>query len=135
MPRTYPWPAVCSPISSATYSLRVDETDPTCPRPTSSAHSRLHGQPARDLAAHRARAPWYRRKHTVSIADMLTALRHALLAAQYQQGHPDPHTFDVFPDALLSQLNPAASPETRVAVKLLRIMAEGSFPAAARKER
>lgn len=67
-----------------------------------------HGQPAHDLAAHRARAPWYRTKHTVSVADMLAALRRALLAAQYQQGHPDPHTLDLFPHALLTQLNPAA---------------------------
>jgi hypothetical protein len=48
-----------------------------------------HGHPAADLAAHRARAPWYRHKQTVSVADMLTALRRALLAAQYPQGHPD----------------------------------------------
>jgi len=67
-----------------------------------------HGQPAHDLAAHRARAPWYRTKHTVSVADMLTALRRALLGAQYPQGHPDRHTLDLFQDALLTQLNPAA---------------------------
>jgi len=67
-----------------------------------------HGQPAHDLAAHRARAPWYRTKHTVSVADMLAALRRALLAAQYQHGHPDPHTLDLFPDLLLTQLDPAA---------------------------
>jgi hypothetical protein len=41
-----------------------------------------HGQPAHDLAAHRTRAPWYRHKRTVSVADMLTALRRTLLAAQ-----------------------------------------------------
>jgi hypothetical protein len=67
-----------------------------------------HGQPAHDLAAHRARAPWYRTKRTVSVADMLTALRRALLAAQYPQGHPDQHTLDLFPDALLTHLDPAA---------------------------
>lgn len=67
-----------------------------------------HGQPAHDLAAHRARAPWYRHKRTVSIADMLAALRRALLAAQYQHGHLDPHTLDLFPDALLTGLEPAA---------------------------
>jgi hypothetical protein len=67
-----------------------------------------HGQPAHDLAAHRARAPWYRHKRTVSVADMLAALRRALLAAQYQHGHPDPHTHGLFPDALLTHLNPAA---------------------------
>jgi hypothetical protein len=67
-----------------------------------------HGQPAQDLAAHRARAPWYRHKRTVSVADMLAALRRALLAAQYRQGHPDQHTLDLFPDLLLTQLDPAA---------------------------
>jgi hypothetical protein len=67
-----------------------------------------HGQPAHDLAAHRARAPWYRTKRTVSVADMLTALRRALLATQYQHGHPDQHTLDLFADALLTRLNPAA---------------------------
>ncbi len=67
-----------------------------------------HGQPAHDLAAHRARAPWYRTKQTISVADMLTTLRRALLAAQYQHGHPDLHTLDLFPDALLTGLDPAA---------------------------
>ncbi len=45
-----------------------------------------HGQPAHDLAAHRARASWYRTKRTVSVADMLAALRRCLLAAPYPQG-------------------------------------------------
>jgi hypothetical protein len=67
-----------------------------------------HGHPTADLAAHRARAPWYRHKQTVSVADMLTALRRALVAAQYPQGHPDQHILDLFPAAPLSQLNPAA---------------------------
>jgi len=67
-----------------------------------------HGQPAHDLAAHRARAPWYRHKQAVSVADMVAALRRALLAAQYRHGHPDQHTLDLFPDVLLTQLNPAA---------------------------
>ena len=67
-----------------------------------------HGHPAADLAAHRARAPWYRHKRTVSVADMLTALRRCLLAAQYQQGHADQHILDLFPDLLLTQLGPAA---------------------------
>jgi hypothetical protein len=44
----------------------------------------MHGQPAKDVAAHRARAPWYRHKHAVSFADMLTALRSAIIAAQYR---------------------------------------------------
>jgi hypothetical protein len=67
-----------------------------------------HGHPAQDLVAHRARAPWYRHKRAVSVADMLAALRRALLAAQYQHGRPDPHTLDLFPDALLTRVNPAA---------------------------
>ena len=67
-----------------------------------------HGHPAADLAAHRARAPWYRTKRTVSVADMLAALRRCLLAVQYQHGRPDQHTLDLSPDALLTQLEPAA---------------------------
>jgi DDE superfamily endonuclease len=67
-----------------------------------------HGQPAHDLATHRARAPWYRTKRTVSVADMLAALRRCLLAAQYPHGHPDQHTLELFQDALLTQLDPAA---------------------------
>jgi len=66
-----------------------------------------HGQPAQDLAAHRARAPWYRTKQAVSVADILAAHRRALLAAQYRHGHPDQHMLDLFPDALLTQLDPA----------------------------
>jgi len=46
-----------------------------------------HGQPTLDVAAHRARAPWYRHKHAVSFADMLTALQRAIIAAQYRPGH------------------------------------------------
>lgn len=45
-----------------------------------------HGQPALDVAARRARAPWYRDKHAVSFADMLVALRRVLIAAQYRPG-------------------------------------------------
>ncbi len=41
-----------------------------------------HGQPALDLAARRAGAPWYRHKHAVSFADMHAALRRELLTAQ-----------------------------------------------------
>src|SRR5215217_5806278 len=59
-----------------------------------------HGQPAHDLAAHRARAPWYRHK--------LASLRRALLAAQYQHGLPNEHILDLFPDALLTGLDHAA---------------------------
>lgn len=43
----------------------------------------VSGQPAADVAARRARAPWYRSKRTPSLADMLTALRRELLAAQF----------------------------------------------------
>jgi hypothetical protein len=67
-----------------------------------------HGQPAHDLAAHRARAPWYRHKHAVSVADMLASLRRALLAAQYQHGLPNEPILDLFPDALLTGLDHAA---------------------------
>ncbi len=45
-----------------------------------------HGHPAHDLAARRALAPWYQTKATPSAADMLTALRRVLLAAQYHHG-------------------------------------------------
>jgi DDE superfamily endonuclease len=68
----------------------------------------LHGSPAADLVRHRARAPWYRHKQTVSVADMLASLRRALLAAQYRQGHPNQHSLDLFPDLLVTALNPAA---------------------------
>ncbi len=67
-----------------------------------------HGQPAQDLAAHRARAPWYRTKRAVSVADLLAALRRCLLAAQYRQGQLDLHILDLFPAALLTGLDPAA---------------------------
>jgi DDE superfamily endonuclease len=43
----------------------------------------LHGQPAADVAARRALAPWYKAKHAPSTADMLAALRRVLIAAQY----------------------------------------------------
>jgi hypothetical protein len=68
----------------------------------------LHGHPAADLAAHRARAPWYRSKHAVSVADMLSALRRALLVAQFRQGHPDLDHWELFPDVLVTDLSPAA---------------------------
>jgi DDE superfamily endonuclease len=67
-----------------------------------------HGHPAADLAAHRARAPWYRTKRTISVADMLAALRSALLATQYRQGQLDQHILDLFPAALVTDLDPAA---------------------------
>jgi hypothetical protein len=67
-----------------------------------------HGQPAQDLAAYRARAPWYTTKQAVSVADMLTALRRALLTARFRQPHPDQAICDLFPDVLLSHLDSAA---------------------------
>jgi hypothetical protein len=48
----------------------------------------LAGQPARDLASHRARAPWYTTKQAVSVADILAAFRRALIAAGYRAGQP-----------------------------------------------
>jgi DDE superfamily endonuclease len=39
-----------------------------------------------DVAARRARAPWYATKAAPSVADMLVKLRRVLLAAQYQPG-------------------------------------------------
>jgi hypothetical protein len=46
----------------------------------------LAGQPAADLARHRALAPWYTTKQAVSVADMLAAFRRTLIAAQYRTG-------------------------------------------------
>jgi DDE superfamily endonuclease len=46
----------------------------------------LHGQPALDVAARRALAPWYTAKHAPSFADMHAALRRVIIAAQYQPG-------------------------------------------------
>jgi hypothetical protein len=48
----------------------------------------LPSQPAADIAARHARAPWYRTKHTPSLADMLTALRRELLTAQFSAISP-----------------------------------------------
>jgi len=41
-----------------------------------------------DMAARRARAPWYQTKATPSVQDMLVKLRRVLLAAQYRPGQP-----------------------------------------------
>jgi len=41
-----------------------------------------------DLAARRARSPWYHTKHAPSTADMLAKLRRVLIAAQYRPGQP-----------------------------------------------
>jgi hypothetical protein len=43
----------------------------------------LYGNPEADLAAHRRHAPWYRQKATVSYADMLAALRRALIRHEF----------------------------------------------------
>ena len=67
-----------------------------------------HGQPAADLAAHRARAPWYTTKQAVSVTDIHAALRRALLTARIQRGDPDQAIYDLFPDTLLSRTAPAA---------------------------
>lgn len=45
-----------------------------------------HGHHPADLAARRARAPWYQTKAAPSVADMLATLRRVLIAAQYHQG-------------------------------------------------
>jgi hypothetical protein len=45
-----------------------------------------------DLAARRARAPWYQAKTAPSIADMLAKLRRVLIAAQYLPGQPSAPT-------------------------------------------
>ena len=49
----------------------------------------LHGHHPDDVAAHRARAPWYLSKTNPSVADMLAKLRRSIIAAQYHpgQGH------------------------------------------------
>jgi hypothetical protein len=44
----------------------------------------LYGQPAVDVAARRAAAPWYQTKHAPSVADLLGALRRVLIAAQFR---------------------------------------------------
>jgi hypothetical protein len=39
---------------------------------------------------------------------MLSALRRALLVTQFPQGHRDQHSIGLFPDLLVTGLNPAA---------------------------
>jgi len=51
-----------------------------------------HGHSPAEVAAHRARAPWYQTKATPSVADMLAKLRRVLIAAQYQPGQPSTPT-------------------------------------------
>jgi len=64
-----------------------------------------HGRPAADVAARRARAPWYRTKRAVSLADMLTALRRELLTAQFL---PSPLVTPTLEQLLQAQLTWAA---------------------------
>jgi hypothetical protein len=49
-------------------------------------------------------------KQAVSVADMLAWLRRALLAP-ISARLSDQHTLDLFPDALLTQFDPADNPE------------------------
>jgi hypothetical protein len=62
--RTVPFNFLCQTITIAWYQL--------------------HGDPERDLATRRRRAPWYRHKQTISYADMLAALRRELIRAEYR---------------------------------------------------
>ena len=48
----------------------------------------LHGDPAADIRARRAAAPWYRHKKTVSYTDMLAALRRELIRHEYHAQAP-----------------------------------------------
>jgi hypothetical protein len=66
----------------------------------------LHGHHPDDLAARRAQAPWYQTKAHPSMADMLTKLRRALIAAQYHQGQV---TAPTLPEILEVQAAWAAS--------------------------
>ena len=43
----------------------------------------IHGNPDNDLDHHRASAPWYRHKTTISYSDMLAALRRELIRAEF----------------------------------------------------
>ena len=67
-----------------------------------------HGQPAADVAAHRARAPWYRTKSAVSLADMLAALRRELLATQFLPSHLVTPTLEEFLQAQVTRVIDAA---------------------------
>lgn len=59
---------------------------------------------------------------------MLAALRHAPLAAQYQHGHPDPHSLDLFPDLLLTQLDPRGiTPKHELFMRLIRNLIRNAF--------
>jgi hypothetical protein len=47
-----------------------------------------HGHPTRDVAAHRARSPWYTAKTDPSFQDMTDALRRVIIAARYTPTTP-----------------------------------------------
>jgi len=67
----------------------------------------LYGDPDADLQARRHAAPWYRRKATISYADMLAALRRELIRHEY---------FAQAPAATSTpQITPAPSPSARTA--------------------
>jgi hypothetical protein len=52
----------------------------------------LHGHPATDTARRRASAPWYSSKTEPSTLDMLTTLRHQIIAARFLPPTPRPAT-------------------------------------------
>lgn len=64
--RTVPFQFLCMTLTTVWYALCGHHPD--------------------DVAAHRARAPWYQSKTTPSFADMLAKLRRVILAAQYHPG-------------------------------------------------
>ena len=61
----------------------------------------LNGHAVGDVAARRARSPWYRHKPTPSTLDMLVAFRRAMLA-EYHRSHPAQPTGTKLLDALLT---------------------------------
>jgi hypothetical protein len=61
----------------------------------------LNGHAAGDVAARRARSPWYRHKRTPSTLDMLVAFRRAMLL-EYHRSHPAQPTDTKLLDALLT---------------------------------
>jgi hypothetical protein len=52
----------------------------------------LHGHPATDIARRRATAPWYSSKTQPSTLDMLTTLRHQIIATRFLPSTPRPAT-------------------------------------------
>lgn len=61
----------------------------------------LDGHTAGDVAARRARSPWYRHKRTPSTLDMLVAFRRAMLT-EYHHAHSAQSTDTKLTDALLT---------------------------------